>query len=222
MNNEELARWFEQNKQVLETAYLAGTLPRQQSGFGLHTPRSELDWEALRRPIAACIESAGTFLDIGCANGYLLECILRWTQERGFQMTAYGLDFSEKIIALAQARLPQYASHLFVGNAWDWEPPMTFDYVNTTLDYVPHELHEAFVNRLLERYLHPGGHLLVAEYLGKSANPLRLEIPVDQYLGQLGFGVASVRSASIDEFAMTRVAVIKNRQGNKTPRETSF
>lgn len=72
MNNEELARWFEQNKKVLETAYLAGTLPWQQSGFGLHTPRSELDWEALRRPIAACIESAGTFLDIGCANGYLL------------------------------------------------------------------------------------------------------------------------------------------------------
>src|SRR6266705_2767901 len=60
MNNEELARWFEQNKQVLETAYLAGTLPWQQSGFGLHTPRSEQDWEALRRPIAACIESAGT------------------------------------------------------------------------------------------------------------------------------------------------------------------
>ncbi len=222
MNNEELARWFEQNKQVLEKAYLAGTLPWQQSGFGLHTPRSELDWEALRRPIADCIESAGTFLDIGCANGYLLECILRWTQERGIQMTAYGLDFSEKIIALAQARLLQYASHLFVGNAWDWEPPMTFDYVNTTLDYVPHELHEAFVNRLLERYLHPEGHLLVAEYLGKSANPLRLEIPVDQYLGQLGFGVASVRSASIDEFAMTRVAVIKNRQGSRTAKETSF
>ena len=47
------------------------------------------------------------------------------------------------------------------------------------------------------------------EYLGKSANPLRLGIPVDQHLGQLGFGVASVCSASIDEFAMTRMAVIK-------------
>ena len=212
MNNDELTTWFEQNKEVLETAYLAGILPWQQSGFGLHTPRSAQDWEALRRPIADCVESAGTFLDIGCANGYLLECILSWTQERGFQMTPYGLDFTEKIIALARARLPRYASHLFVGNAWDWEPPMTFDYVNTTLDYVPRELHKAFVNRLLERYLHPEGHLLVAEYLGKSANPFRLEIPVDQHLGQLGFTVASVRSASINEFAMTRIAVIKNRQ----------
>jgi len=222
MNDEELTTWFEQNKKVLERAYLAGTLPWQQSGFGLRTPRSAQDWEALRRLIADCIESAGTFLDIGCANGYLLECILHWTQERGIQMTPYGLDFSEKLVALAQRRLPQYASHLFVGNVWDWEPPMTFDYVNTTFDYVPHELHEAFVNRLLQRYLHPEGRLLVAEYLGKSVNPFRLRIPVDQHLGQLGFGVASVRSASIDEFAMTRIAVIKNRQGKRTHRETSF
>ena len=212
MNNVELTRWFEVQKQTLETAYLAGTLPWQQSGFGLHTPRSAQDWETLRRPIADCIESPGTFLDIGCANGYLLESLLRWTQERGIQVTAYGLDFSEKIIALAQARLPQYASHLFVGNAWDWQPPLTFDYVNTTLDYVPHDLHKAFVNRLLECYLHTGGRLLVAEYLGKSINPLRLSAPVDQHLSNLGFAVESVHSASIDEFAMTRVAVIRNRR----------
>jgi SAM-dependent methyltransferase len=217
MNNEELTRWFEAQKQVFETAYLAGALPWQQSGFGLRTPRSAQDWEALRRPIADCIESPGTFLDIGCANGYLLQCILRWTQERGIQVTPYGLDFSEKIIALAQARLPRYASHLFVGNAWDWQPPMTFDYVNTTLDYVPHELHEAFVNRLLERYLHTGGHLRVVEYLGKSINPLRLQLPVDQHLVHLGFAIESVRSASIDEFAMTRVALIRNRPGKRTP-----
>src|SRR5215472_2162718 len=217
MNNAELTRWFEAQKQTLETAYLAGTLPWQQSGFGLHTPRSAQDWEVLRRPIADCIESPGTFLDTGCANGYLLESLRRWTQERGIQVTPYGLDYSEKIIALAQARLPQYATHLFVGNAWDWQPPMTFDYVNTMLDYVPHELHEAFVNRLLERYLHTGGHLLIAEYLGRSINPLRLDLPIDKYLNHLGFAVESIRVASIDEFAMTRVAVIKKRQSKRTP-----
>jgi len=217
MNNVELTRWFEVQKQTLETAYLAGTLPWQQSGFGLHTPRSAQDWETLRRPIADCIESPGTFLDIRCAHAYLLESLLRWTQERGIQVTPYGLDYSEKIIALAQARLPQYATHLFVGNAWDWQPPMTFDYVNTMLDYVPHELHEAFVNRLLERYLHTGGHLLIAEYLGRSINPLRLDLPIDKYLNHLGFAVESIRVASIDEFAMTRVAVIKKRQSKRTP-----
>jgi len=77
MNNEELTRWFEAQKQAFETAYLAGTLPWQQSGFGLHTPRSAQDWEALRRPIADCIENAGTFLDIGCANVETLDKIAR-------------------------------------------------------------------------------------------------------------------------------------------------
>jgi SAM-dependent methyltransferase len=178
--------------------------------------------QGTKKTITTCIESPGTFLDIGCANGYLLESLLCWTRERGIQVTPYGLDFSEKIIALARARLPRYATHLFVGNAWDWEPPMPFNYANTTLDYVPHELHEAFVNRLLDRYLHTGGHLLVAEYLGKSVNPLRLEVTVDQHLVKLGFAVESVRSASIDEFAMTRTAVIKKRQGKRMPEQRPF
>ena len=156
MNNEELRRWFEANKNILETAYLAGTHPWQQSGVGLRTPRSAQDWEVLRRPIADCLTSSGIFLDVGCANGYLLECILRWTQERSLLLIPYGLDFSEKLVALARQRLPQYADHIFVGNAWDWPPPRTFDYVNTTLDYVPDELREDFVHRLLKHYVQPG------------------------------------------------------------------
>jgi len=50
MNDEELSRWFEANKNILETAYLAGTHPWQQSGVGLRTPRSAQDWEVLRGP----------------------------------------------------------------------------------------------------------------------------------------------------------------------------
>ena len=38
MNDEELSRWFEANTIILETAYLAGTHPWQQSGVGLRTP----------------------------------------------------------------------------------------------------------------------------------------------------------------------------------------
>ena len=139
MNDEELDRWFEANKNTLEIAYLAGTHPWQQSGVGLRTPRSAQDWEVLRRPIAECLTSSGTFLDIGCANGYLLECILNWTRESGLRITPYGLDISEKLVALARQRLPQHAEHIFVGNAWGWSPPQTFDYVNTTLYYVPDE-----------------------------------------------------------------------------------
>jgi SAM-dependent methyltransferase len=133
MNDEELSRWFEANKVLLETAYLTGITPWQQSGVGLHTPRSEHDWEVLRRPIADCVGSSGTFLDIGCANGYLLECLLGWTQERQLEIIPYGLDFSEALVAVARQRLPQYAHHLFVGNAWDWSPPEQFDYLSHSL-----------------------------------------------------------------------------------------
>ena len=163
MNDAELDSWFAHNKTILETAYLPATHPWQQSGVGLHTPRSARDWEVLRRPIADCISTNGSFLDIGCANGYLLQCVLCWTQERDLQIDPYGLDFSEQLAALARQRLPDYANHIFVGNAWYWIPPYTFDYVNTTLDYIPEQLRETFVHRLLQHYVQPGGHLLVAE-----------------------------------------------------------
>lgn len=94
MESEALSQWFEARKMTLETAYLAGTQPWQQSGVGLHTPHSAQDWEVLRRPVAECLTTSGALLDIGCANGYLLECLLRWTEERGLLIIPYGLDFS--------------------------------------------------------------------------------------------------------------------------------
>ncbi|QBD78736.1 class I SAM-dependent methyltransferase [Ktedonosporobacter rubrisoli] len=211
MDEAELNRWFDNNRIVLETAYLAGSQPWQQSGVGLRTPRTAQDWEVLRRPIADCISSSGTFLDIGCANGYLLECVLRWTQERNLQITPYGLDFSEKLATLARQRLPQYAGQIFVGNAWNWSPPQRFDYVNTTLDYIPASLHQAFVQRLLEAYVLPGGYLLVAEYLGKhTASP---ELKINEQLRQWGFSVAMVKASQLahDPMGQTRIAAIKNK-----------
>jgi hypothetical protein len=90
MDDEELSQWFKANENLLETAYLAGTYPWQQSSFGLHTPRSAQDWEVLRKPIAECLTTSGTLLDIGCANGYLLECIQAWTQGRNLQIIPIG------------------------------------------------------------------------------------------------------------------------------------
>jgi SAM-dependent methyltransferase len=209
MNDKALTDWFEARKTLLETAYLTGDQPWQQSGVGLHTPHSVHDWEVLRRPIAECITTSGTFLDIGCANGYLLECLLRWTGERGLLITPYGLDFSEELLALAQKRLPQYADHLFLGNAWDWSPPQTFDYVNTTLDYVPEELRQAFVRRLLERYVHSGGCLLIAEYLGRTTGIP--EIRINEELRGMGFSIEMVKSSHLEQDArrQTRVAVVR-------------
>lgn len=163
----------------------------------------------MRRPIADCITRDGTFLDIGCANGYLLECILRWTRERGLLIDPFGLDFSEKLVALAQARLPQYADHIFLGNAWEWSPPRKFNFVNTLLDYVPDELQEAFVHRLLERYVQPGGCLLVAEYRGRHTGVP--EKRIDEKIRQWDLPIETVRSSHFEQEPMsqTHIAVIR-------------
>ncbi|MDQ2752155.1 MAG: class I SAM-dependent methyltransferase, partial [Bacteroidota bacterium] len=138
---------------------------------------------------------------------YLLECLLQWVSERGLVIDPYGLDLSEKLITLAKERLPHFAYHLYVGNAWTWIPPQTFDYVRTELVYVPLELHQQFVSNLLERYLNPYGRLLVAEYRGRQQT--ESAITIDSYLSNLGFPVKCIKVGVLDGVEQTRVAVIE-------------
>jgi SAM-dependent methyltransferase len=65
-------------------------------------------WIANRKPIVNAIDGDGTFLDIGCANGFLLACLIRWSKH---QITPYGIDVDENSIQAARDLLPEYASH---------------------------------------------------------------------------------------------------------------
>jgi SAM-dependent methyltransferase len=191
---------------LLESAYIAGKEPWQQSGFGLRSNRTYQEWEALRRPVADSIHDSGTFLDIGCANGYLLECVMRWVGERGVEIVPYGLDFSEKLVALARQRLPGYADNMAVGNAWEWVPPRRFSFARTELVYVPDKLHRAYISRLLDLYLEPGGKLLVAEYWGRvEGKPGR---NVGRYLSGMGFVPEAEVSGSWQGVEQTRIVVL--------------
>ncbi len=207
MDKQELEQWFTANKTLLESAYMAGQQPWQQSGFGVHSARTYEQWAAHRKPVADAVSSSGTFLDIGCANGYLLECILHWLEERGRTIVPFGLDFSEQLIALAKSRLPTFYCHMFAGNAWDWVPPQTFDYVRTELVYVPDELHREYVARILDRYLPTGGRLLAAEYRARDNTDTTLA--VDSRLSALGFTVESVNSGYWQGLEVTRIAVVR-------------
>lgn len=206
MDPEELQHWFSANRALLETAYIAGREPWQQSGVGLRTPRSAEWWEAVRRPIADSIDRPGTLLDIGCANGYLLECVMRWVGKRDLAIVPYGLDFSEKLVGLARERIPGYADHIFLGNAWDWNPPRRFTFVRTNLEYLPEMLHQAYVTRLLDLFVEPGGKLLVAEY--RSHENTEPELAVDRYLTSLGFVVSDVKTGYGQGVEQTRVAAV--------------
>ena len=156
----ELSAWFGNVRNILETAYVSHEEPWRQSGMSGPEDR----WASLRKPVADCIERSGTFLDIGCANGYLIECILKWTAERGLSIEPYGLDLSEKLVNMAKERLPKYADNFFVGNSFTWLPPRRFDYVRTELVYVPLELEREYVDFLLKNHLTDEGRLLIANY----------------------------------------------------------
>ncbi|MCL5998965.1 MAG: class I SAM-dependent methyltransferase [Chloroflexi bacterium] len=169
MTPNELEDWYTRLNAWLEPAYLAHDEPWKQSGMSGPADR----WTALRKPVADCIDRAGSFLDIGCANGYLLECCLAWTAERGIKVVPYGLDLSARMIELAQKRLPEYTEHFFVGNALHWTPPQRFDFVRTELVYVPAEYEREYVERLRTHYLTPGGWLLIALYGEGASDPER-------------------------------------------------
>jgi hypothetical protein len=110
-----------------DRAYLAGTDPRSQSGFRGSAER----WEAARMPIVAAIDRDGTFLDVGCANGLLLESVAEWSQ---FEVEPYGIDFAPGLVELARSRLPHWGDRIWLADVCSWEPPLRFDFVHARVE----------------------------------------------------------------------------------------
>jgi len=160
--------FYADNRRTLETAYLRGTTPQQGSGFG----GDELDWEQARRHITEGIAGDGTFLDVGCANGLLMESVAAWCAERGLAVEPHGVDISPALAELARRRLPQWADRIWVGNAVDWRPPagQRFDYVHILLDSVPRAHRADLIRHHLAHIVRPGtGRLLVSDYAADLA-----------------------------------------------------
>jgi len=197
--------FFDEQRARLEEAYLAGTNPRQQSGFG----RDERDWERYRRPVVAPIDHDGTFLDVGCANGLLMEDVVRWAAEDGHAVEPYGLDISERLAELARQRLPAWRDRIFTGNALAWEPPRRFDYVRTEMVYVPAHRRREYLERLLARMVAPGGRLIVCAYGSSRPEGARAEPLVDAIRGW-GLRIDGIHDAVSPEhgFVVTRVVSI--------------
>ena len=193
--------WYGRNRELVEVAYLASEDPRAQSGLG----GDAAHWERRRRVIVEALDRDGTFLDVGCANGLLMETLVRWAGERGFRIEPHGLDFSPRLVALARAWLPAWADRIHVGNIVDWEPPRRFDYVRTELEYVPRPRQPGLVGRLLARAVAPGGRLVVCAYRPRGT---RDAAPVGDLLRSWGFAVAGEATATdaADGGTATRVA----------------
>lgn len=177
--------WYREVASIITPAYLAGDNPRSQSGQS----GDDAHWTHARSLIADAIERDGTFLDIGCASGYLMECLQRWTAERGHRIEPYGLDIAPELAMLARQRLPHWASRIFVGNALSWQPPMRFDVVRTGLEYVPVHRQRDLVERLLNEVVAPDGRLIIGTY-NEERDDLRIGPSQQEMIAAWGLHIA--------------------------------
>jgi SAM-dependent methyltransferase len=156
----------EDSRRLLDAAYLAADTPQGGSGFG----GTAAEWRQGREQICDAIESDGTFLDIGCANGLLMESVVAWSAERGHHVEPYGVDHSAGLVELARRRLPQWSDRIFVGDALGWSHPdgLRFDVVAVLTDIVAERRHGELIAHLLGRVVKPGGRLLLNSYGGSA------------------------------------------------------
>jgi SAM-dependent methyltransferase len=189
----ELPPAFLEGLERLALRYLESSDPRLQSGFGGGPER----WRAEREPILEAVARDGTLLDVGCANGFLLECLVAWGAERGVRLVPHGLDFSPELVELAQTRLPEFRSNLYVGNAWSWSPPRRFTYVYNLADVVPATHLGPYLQRVLREFLEDDGRLIVGSYGSHSRGTPPLEL--DRLLPSFGLRVAGAARAGPGE-----------------------
>src|SRR5439155_7047859 len=88
-------------------------------------------------------------LDVGCANGLLMETLTAWCAAKGIRIEPYGLDVVPELADLARRRLPRWADRIFIGNALTRSPPRRFDFVRTGLEYVPPRRRRDLVDRMM-------------------------------------------------------------------------
>src|SRR5579862_2471685 len=186
---------FQRHLAALESRYLAQSDPLRQSGYSGGAQR----WQMERSPILDAITGNGELLDVGCANGYLLECLAQWGIARGLGLTPWGVDLSAGLIEIARHRLPQFREHFFVANAWDWIPPRRFRYVYAVCDCVPAAFLERFMRDLMANAVAPGGRLILGAYGSRSRGETPL--PIHALLASFGYKVRGTAAAGAPETA---------------------
>jgi trans-aconitate methyltransferase len=149
--------WCERVSNALASSYLAEDDPRWQSGYD----GDAAAWREARELVLDAVGHDGSFLDVGCANGHLMECLAEWGEERRLHLTMHGLELDPDLANAARRRLARWADHIHAGNVLEWQPPTLFTYVRTGLEYVPPHRRAGLVRRLLFEVVEPGGRLIV-------------------------------------------------------------
>lgn len=142
------------------------------------TPQDRPPPEVLeaRRLVVEALHKSGSLLDVGCADGLLMESLAAWALEVGLRIEPHGLELSPELASLARRRLPHWADRIHVGNVLTWDPPRRYTFVRTTLDCVPAPHRPELVQRILDDFLEPGGRLLLGVVDEERASGLTAQL----------------------------------------------
>ncbi|GAB3826818.1 hypothetical protein ACFPIJ_06960 [Dactylosporangium cerinum] len=179
---------------LLEPAYLRADTLEAGSGFG----GTSEQWRACREMIVDGIDRDGTFLDVGCANGLLMESVQRWAAERGHHIEPYGIDLGPRLAAAARARLPHWADRIGTGNAMDHVPAggRRFTFTHVIVDLAPAGRLADLLRHALRTYVEPGGRLLVSRYAPVGGTDRTDAAEIVRGLGFPVVGVAHARGGN--------------------------
>jgi hypothetical protein len=174
--------WYEAMQGLIVPKYIAADNPRAQSGHS----GDATAWERARSLVIEGLNHHGSFLDVGCANGHLMETTQSWASQRGWAIEPYGVDLSSALVDLARRRLPQWRDRLWVANILEWEPPRRFDFVHIQkLDYVPVIRRRELVAHLLTRVCEDAGRLIIGPF-----NEVKTECVAEGIVAGWGYRIA--------------------------------
>ena len=192
---------------ILEPAYLAKNDPIKQSGFSGGAER----WRAERSPLLEGVDGDGDFLDLGCANGFLLESVVKWASERGIALVPYGVDLNPRLLHEATRRFDSISHHFWVANAWGWLPPRRFRWIYAIWDLVPIAMLPDLARHLLTQAVSQDGALIFGAYGSKSDDTPSVDIAqvlrnADIPVSGEACGGELPRGGPVTRFAWIRVA----------------
>ena len=153
--------YFDLMSAASETLYLSRDNPRGQSGHG----GSPSWYRSVRMMILEAIDSSGTSIDVGCANGHLIESLGQWLVGTDVQVELHGLEISSGLARFARERLPDWRERIYQGNALYWQPPVRFDYVySMILPDFSASIQKRLLERLVTDYVKPNGRVILGPW----------------------------------------------------------
>jgi SAM-dependent methyltransferase len=180
-------QYFDALREAIAEFYLVDpSNPYRQSGRTSGAGR----WEETRRLFVKALHRSGDFMDVGCANGLLLETLIGWARAEGLELKPHGIDFVPELVALARQRFPDRRACFEVTNAFYWTPRRQYDFVRTNLEYVPAPDWPEFLQRQ-HAAVGPGGRLIVSHY----RNVDEAAIDVSRVVERAGFTASGGASA---------------------------